>query len=131
MDSTLYVKSDNSKNQLYTSNDKLQSLILRISLLILSLIMICLLVAVIVLGIKLKNKQNDYNDLEEQNFYLKQSLINIFDVFQNLINTINIKNKNIKRKDNVGKKIKLTHYLSDGTYDKLLMKLQIILMDIK
>ena len=117
MDSTINVKTINSSNQLYTQNEKSPSFILKILLLILSLITFSLLVAVIVLGIKLKNKLNDYNDLEEQNLYFKQSLINIFDIFQNLIKTTNITNQNIERKDNVGEKIKLAHDLSDGTYD--------------
>ena len=104
-----------------------------ILLALLTLIILGLVAALIVVGVKLHNKKKDYNKLEDKynqlnndynstnDFYSKRndSLNAIFDVYQRLIQTTNVVNHNVSKDSNKNVKqiIKSSTNLTDGTYD--------------
>ena len=104
-----------------------------ILLVLLTLIILGLVAALIVVGVKLHNKKKDYNELEDKynqlnhnynstnDFYSKRndSLNYIFDTYQRLIQTTNVVNPNISKDSykNVKQIIKSSTNFTDGTYN--------------
>ena len=129
------VVTDQSQNSILHSNYKPKSSFdwRNILLILLTLIILGLVAALIVVGVKLHNKKKDYNKLEEKynqlknnynstnEFYSKRndSLNYIFDAYQKLIQTTNVVNPNISKNSykNVKQIIKSSKNLTDGTYN--------------
>ena len=104
-----------------------------IILALLTLIILGLIAGIIALAVKLHKKKDDYDDLEEKyvklgneynmtdSAFSKQndSLNDIFDVYQKLIQETEIVNPNISKDSytNVAEKVSSSNNLTDGTYD--------------
>ena len=104
-----------------------------ILLTLLILIILGLIAGIIALAVKLHNKKDDYDELEEKYVNLRKeynmtdsafskqndSLNDIFDVYQKLIQETEIVNPNISKDSykNVAEKVRSSNNLPDGTYD--------------
>ena len=100
---------------------------------LLTLIILCLIAGIIVLAVKLHKKKDDYDELEEKYVKLRNeynmtdstfskhndSLNDIFDVYQKLIQETEIINPKISKDNyiNVAEKVGSSNNLPDGTYD--------------
>ena len=100
---------------------------------LLILIILGLIAGIIALAVKLHNKKDDYDELEEKYVNLRKeynmtdsafskqndSLNDIFDVYQKLIQETEIVNPNISKDSytNVKEKVRSSNNLPDGTYD--------------
>ena len=127
--------TDISQNPIAMSNEAKRSTsnLLTVLLIILALIIIGLVIALIVVGVKLHKKKKDYNKLKDQynelnnnynqtnSYYSSRndSLNDIFNVFQRLIQKTNVVNPNISKDSykNIKQKVKSSTDLTDGTYD--------------
>ena len=104
-----------------------------IILALLTLIILGLIAGIIALAVKLHKKKDDYDELEEKYVKLRNeynltdstfskhndSLNDIFDVYQKLIQETEIVNPNISKDSytNVAEKVSSSNNLTDGTYD--------------
>ena len=104
-----------------------------ILLALLILIILGLIAGIIVLAVKLHKKNDDYDELEEKYVKLRNeynmtdsafskqndSLFDLFDVYQKLIQETEIVNPNISKDSytNVAEKVRSSNNLPDGTYD--------------
>jgi uncharacterized membrane-anchored protein YhcB (DUF1043 family) len=127
--------SQNSITSITMLNEKTKSTsnLLTVLLIILALIIIGLVIALIVVGVKLHKKKKDYNKLKDKynelnnnynqtdSFYSSRndSLNDIFNVYQRLIQKTNVVNPNISKDSykNVKQKVRSSTDLTDGTYD--------------
>ena len=112
-------------------NSKFNFMVILLALLI--LIILGLIAGIIVLAVKLHKKNDDYDELEEKyvklrneynmtdSYFSKQndSLFDLFDVYQKLIQETEIVNPNISKDSytNVAEKVRSSNNLPDGTYD--------------